>query len=370
MAKGAWVMRTAVMVSILAHASLIGAAGLRKPAPTPEEPPPAADVLGGTSVMPTGSEELLDVDVMGGSAAETPAPVAPPAPVVPAGTDDQDEAPVDPPKPPSVPDKPVPNDKPSDQDKPAPRAPPKTPDAPKPKPPADKPETPETKDDSSTEKTPEAKDPAPSDQDKPVAQDKPAPEPEKKPARTAKRPKPSPAAPVAATSSDDSPDANAGGSNSGPFGTDAATSIRNLGDAFTRALPPACDSDKVWGTLAAGSAGSIEVALNVDEEGKVTGFEPLTTNPPAHLISAVKRTVANLKRSMAMMRAGSVNPGKHVLRLSAKLSDEAVTEEEVNGAAAFGLDSKWEGRKGVASFTQASGRHVEITVEFVRVQPL
>src|SRR4051812_38536548 len=142
MAKGVWVMRTAVMVSILAHASLIGAAGLRKPAHVPAEPPPAADVWAGTTAMPLGGEELLDVDVTGASAAETP-PVALPAPAAPQANDAVPDKPsVESPTPPVVPDKPIPNDKPTAQDKPAPRVPPtspargpvKTPDASKPKP--------------------------------------------------------------------------------------------------------------------------------------------------------------------------------------------------------------------------------------------
>ncbi|MBK9258883.1 MAG: hypothetical protein IPM54_03500 [Polyangiaceae bacterium] len=379
MAKGAWVMRTAVMVSILAHASLIGAAGLRKAAPAPDEPPQAADLLAGTTALPADAEELHEVDVLGGSAAQTP-PAAPPAPpAAPAGQDD-DEAPAEPPKPPVAQDKPVTQDKPSVSDEPAPKPVPKVPA--KPKPVADKPETPEPKDEGEADKTPdaapespapkpkpdEAKEPAPVDQDKPVAQGDRAPEPNKRPARTARRRKPSPAAAAAASSADAAPEAASPGGSA--FGVDGATSIRNLGRAFAHALPPACDSDKTWGTLAVGNAGSLELAVIVGEDGKVMGVEPITTNPPAHLVNAAKRTVANIRRSLAVLGVGSVNPGKHVLRISAKLSDVTVTEEEASGAAAFGLSSDWEGRKGTASFTQPSGRHVEIVVEFVRVLPL
>jgi outer membrane biosynthesis protein TonB len=153
MAKRAWVMRTAVMVSILAHASLIGAAGLRKTTQAPAEPPPAADVWAGTTAMPVGSEELLDVDVMGGSAAETP-PVALAAPAAPAADETHEEASPEPVKPPAAPDKPVANDKPIVPDKPAPKAPVKTPETQKPKPLADKPETPDPKDDPSSDTTP------------------------------------------------------------------------------------------------------------------------------------------------------------------------------------------------------------------------
>lgn len=400
MAKRAWVMRTAVMVSILAHASLIGAAGLRKPVQVPVEPPPIGDVWAGTTAMPVGSEELLDVDVMGGSAAETP-PAAPPAPAMPVADETHDDAIVEPAKPAPVPDKPVATDKPSVPDKPAPKAPAKTPEAPKPKPLAAKPETPDTKDDpssdtpastsrstsrstsTSTPETTEPKDPAPADQDKlndqdkPVARDEPArgpdpgpdPDADKKPARTAKRNKPTPAAPAAAAPSDAMPDGSAKAPSGGSFGAEGTASVRDLGRAFTRAMPPACDSDKVWGTLATGSAGSIEVVVTISEEGKISGFEPITKNPPAHLMSTVKRTLALLQGGVFAIAGGSVTAGRQVLRLSVELSDTAVTEDEAKSATAFGLESHWEGRKGVASFTQSGGRHVEITVEFVRVLP-
>lgn len=366
MAKGAWVMRTAVVVSILAHASLIGAAGLRKQTPVREEPPPVADVWAGTTSMPVGSEELVDVDTLGGSAPQT-APAPTPIPAMPSGPDTQDEAPVEAPKPPVVPEKPAPQDKPA----------------------AEKPETPEQEDPRAADKKPESasekpapqskpddsKPPAspeqdkPTAQDKPVAQDEPAPETEKKPARTAKHAKPTLPVPASAGSAEAAPDASAKSSSGGSFGAEGAPSVRDLGRAFTRALPPACDSDKTWATLPAGSAGSIDVVVNISDEGRITGFEPMTKDPPRHLTNAVKRTLALLQGGIFAIAGGSVTAGQQVLRLSVELSDTTVSEEDASGAAAFGLASRWEGKKGVASFTQMSGRHVEITVEFVRVLP-
>lgn len=378
MAKGAKVMRTAVVLSILAHASLIGAAGLRKQPPAVEEPPPVADVWAGTTSLPVGSEELVDVDTLGGLAPQTP-PAPTPTPAMPSGPDTQDEAPVEPAKPPVVPEKPVPKDKPA-AEKPAPKAPPA------PKPDAEKPDKEEHK---AADKKPEAasvkpdpqpepndsKDPASSDQDKPtapdkpVAQDEPAPEPEKKPAKTAKHAKPTAPVPASAGSAEAAPDASAKAPGGGSFGAEGAPSVRDLGRAFTRALPPACDSDKTWATLPAGSAGAIEVVVNISDEGRITGFEPITKDPPRHLTNAVKRTLALLQGGIFAIAGGSVTAGQQVLRLSVELSDTTVSEEDASGAAAFGLASRWEGKKGVASFTQMSGRHVEITVEFVRVLP-
>ncbi len=382
MAKGAKVMRTAVVLSILAHASLIGAAGLRKQPPVPEEPPPVADVWAGTTSLPVGSEELVDVDTLGGSAPQTP-PAPTPTPAMPSGADTQDEAPVEAPKPPVVPEKPVPKDKPA-VEKPAQKAPAKAPETPKPQ--AEKPEKEEhkaaDKQPESTSEKPDAqpeandpKDPASADRDKPtapdkpVAQDEPAPEPEKKPAKTAKHAKPTAPVPASAASAEAAPDASAKAPGGGSFGAEGAPSVRDLGRAFTRALPPACDSDKTWATLPAGSAGAVEVVVNISDEGRITGFEPITKDPPRHLTNAVKRTLALLQGGVFAIAGGSVTAGQQVLRLSVELSDTTVSEEDASGAAAFGLASRWEGKKGVASFTQMSGRHVEITVEFVRVLP-
>jgi hypothetical protein len=108
----------------------------------------------------------------------------------------------------------------------------------------------------------------------------------------------------------------------------------------------------------------------VSEEGKISGFEPITKNPPAHLINAVKRTLALVQGGVFALAGGSVTSGRQVLRLSAELSDTTVSVDEAKSATAFGLESHWEGHKGLATFTQSGGRHVEITVEFVRVLPL
>ncbi len=362
MAKGTWVMRTAVVVSILAHASLIGAAGLRRSAtPQPELTPPV-DVWAGTTALPVGGDELQDVDVVGSSPAEA-APAAPPAAPATPATPAENAVPADPPKPPPVlPDKPVDKDKPA-----APKAPPrpKSLATPKPTPVTDIPD----KDESSADKPADPIEPSSKDksdeQDKPVSQDEPA----RPSSPSSKGRKPVAAAPAAASSAD-SPvaDVPAKGS-SGSFGAEGSPSVRDLGRAFTRALPPACDSDATWAKLAVGSAGSIEVAVIIDEEGKLNGFETLSKNPPAHLINAMKRTLALLKGGLFALQGGSVTSGRQMLRLSVELSDTTVTEDEAAGASAFGLASEWKDKKGVASFTQRSGRHVEISVEFVRVEP-
>lgn len=374
MASGTWVMRTAVVVSILAHASLIGAAGLRKPSSDQAELAPPTDVWAGTTALPTGSEELVDVDTMGGSSPAPEAPAVPaPMPAAPSGNDSADEIPVEPEPAPAVPDKPVEPDKPKVQE------PKKAPEAPKPKvepPKAEKPAPKKEPTETSEDKAAEKKDPetkaaepevqAPADPDKPEEQDKPAIQPEKKPSRTAKRPKPTAAPVAAAADADGTADGTGKSASAGSFGAAGEATVRDLGKAFARALPAASSPDKAWGALSAGSSGSIEVAVAIGEEGKITGFDVLSKDPPAFLIAAVKRTVDMLKFGAFMRPGETATAGRNVFKIVAEISDREVTEEDVSGAAAFGLGSTWEGRKGTAHFTQASGKHVEMKIEFVR----
>lgn len=376
MAKSAIMgMRAAVVVSILAHASLIGAAGLRKPPSAPAELAPPTDVWAGTTALPTGSEELVDVEALGGSSPETP-PAPPALPAAPSGNDSTDEIPIEP-SPPVVPDKPA------EPDKPKAKAPEKTPEPVRPKVDPPKAEKPEPKDEPAEDKKPEPapekkdpktkaadpKEPAPNSSDKPEDQDKPPSEAEKKPARTAKRPKPGPAPAATPANADGSADGTGKSPSGGSFGAEGTATVRDLGKAFTRALPAASSPEKTWGSLKAGSAGSIEVAVAIGEEGKVTGFEVLSKDPPAHLLSAVKRTVDMLKFGTFMRNGETATTGRNVFRLVAEVSEREVSEEDVSGAAAFGLGSEWDGRKGKAHFTQVSGKHVEMSVEFVRALP-
>jgi outer membrane biosynthesis protein TonB len=372
MAKSAIMgMRAAVVVSILAHASLIGAAGLRKSSSAPVELAPPTDVWAGTTALPTGSEELVDVEALGGSSPETQ-PAPPALPAAPPGNDSTDDIPIEP-APPVVPDKPAEPDKPKVKE--PSKTPEKTPEPAKPKVDPSKPEKPEPKNESAPEKkdpktkAADPKEPAPNSSDKPEDQDKPTSEAEKKPARTAKRPKPGPAPAATPANADGSADGTGKSSSGGSFGAEGAATVRDLGKAFTRALPAASSPEKTWGSLKAGSAGSIEVAVAIGEEGKVTGFEVLSKDPPAHLLSAVKRTVDMLKFGTFMRNGETATTGRNVFRLVAEVSEREVSEEDVSGAAAFGLGSEWDGRKGKAHFTQVSGKHVEMSVEFVRALP-
>ncbi|MDC3959380.1 hypothetical protein [Polyangium jinanense] len=354
-----WVMQGTVIVSILAHASLIAAAGLRKER-APEELTPPADTWAGTTAAPIGGE-LHEVDVTGsevggapGQPAPAPAPAAPPEPPAAAPSEPAEPPPpppkVDPPKPKADPPKPK-------ADPPKPKA-----DPPKPKEPKTEPEEPVPPSDESIPPSDESIPPSgesipPSDKRVPVSKN------------TLPRTKTTP--PVSNNTSPGSGDKDPPGESSpgggGSFGSAGASSVRDLGRAFTRALPMASGSDAAWGKLPVGSGGSIEVAMIISDEGKITGVEPLAPNPPAHLLKAAKNTMALLRGGTFALQGSSVTAGKQILRLSVELSDTEAPEDP-SGAGAFGLAHRWEGKRGVASFTQTSGRHVEIKVEFLRVE--
>ncbi|MDI1444374.1 hypothetical protein [Polyangium sp. 6x1] len=355
-----WVMQGAVIVSILAHASLIAAAGLRKER-APEDFAPPVDTWAGTTSAPIGGE-LHEVDVTGSEVGGTPSPPEAPAPAPAAPSEPPAAAPSEPAEPPPPP-------APPKVDPPKPKADPPKPkvDPPKPKEPK---EPKEPKTDPEEQIPPSDESIPPSGESIPPSDKSIPPSDKRSPVSKNTFPRTKTTPPVSKNTSPSSGDTSPPGESSpgggGSFGAEGVPSVRDLGRAFTRALPPACDADKTWAKLPVGSGGSIEVAVVISEEGKITGVEPLAPNPPAHLLKAAKNTVTLLRGGTFALQGSSVTAGKQILRLSVELSDTTPPEDS-SGAGAFGLASRWEGKRGVASFTQTSGRHVEITVEFLRV---
>jgi hypothetical protein len=136
--------------------------------------------------------------------------------------------------------------------------------------------------------------------------------------------------------------------------------VRDLGRALTRAIPPGSDSDPIWATLPAGDAGELEIAIDVDDAGHVTGWRPLQKDAPKHLVSLVKRTLILLKQGTFALASGTVTAGAQVVRLRARVSDVEVPPDHPGGS--FGLEHRYAAGKGTAAFTQVSGRHVEVSV--------
>ena len=185
------------------------------------------------------------------------------------------------------------------------------------------------------------------------------------PPRPPRKPRPRPASsaqPVSA-SGVASAGESAGGPGGGSFGSEGAASVRDLGRAFTRAIPPACDADPIWASQPTGDTGKLEVAIHIDETGHITGADPRGVDAPKALVSLLRRTLALLQAGIFAVRPGGVGEGTEILELRARVSDA-----EAGEGVATGLAHEYAQGRGKAAFTQASGRHVEVAVRVARVE--
>jgi hypothetical protein len=152
------------------------------------------------------------------------------------------------------------------------------------------------------------------------------------------------------------------GGGGGTFGAEGAGGVRDLGRAFTRAIPPANDSDPVWAQAPLGDTGKLEVEVRVDDAGHITSAEPRGVDRPKALVSLVRRTVPLLQAGIFALRNGSVSEGSEILELRAVVTESADAMD--NDRLRFSYDHG----RGKAGFTQATGRHVEVTVKVLRVE--
>jgi hypothetical protein len=170
---------------------------------------------------------------------------------------------------------------------------------------------------------------------------------------------------VAAASADRPASVSTGSTQSPPggsFGAEGPGAVRDLGRAFTRAIPPACDSDPAWAAMPPGDAGSVEVAVAVDESGHVTGAEPRGVDPPKVLVGLVRRTLPLLQAGTFAIQGGAVGAGVQIVKIGAAVRE--VGPDEPNG-----LAFEYERGRGKASFSRGSGRRVEVSVRMLRVEP-
>jgi hypothetical protein len=149
----------------------------------------------------------------------------------------------------------------------------------------------------------------------------------------------------------------------GSFGAEGEKAAsRDIGRAFTRALPAACVADAAWGKEPLGDAGRITIRVTLDERGKITGWEPDGgAPPPARLVATVKRTLAMLEAGTFALAKGEVGEGVAVLEIRATVEDAAPSGEE-GAASAMRLEQHWQSGRGTAAFTQASGRRVAFVI--------
>jgi hypothetical protein len=139
-----------------------------------------------------------------------------------------------------------------------------------------------------------------------------------------------------------------------------------MGRAFTRAIPAASSADQQWAALPLGDAGTIEITIDIDETGHITGWRPVDASPPKQLVSMVRRTMVLLESGTFSLKSGSIARGVQVLKLRARVS-EADPDTDDAPAGGVRLQFTYEGGRGTAAFTQLS-RRVEVSVQVVRVE--
>ncbi len=142
--------------------------------------------------------------------------------------------------------------------------------------------------------------------------------------------------------------------------------MRDLGRAFTRAIPAACSADPAWSKLSAGNAGKLRVELRVDAEGHIAGADPLGEAPPKHLVNILRRTLPLLQAGTFAVRGSTPTAGTQTLELEAVVTDEPAGDDEAG--ARDKLAFSYEGGRGKASFTQTGGRRVDVSVRVVSVK--
>jgi len=360
-------MSLSFVASLVAHGALLLAVAvpsvrdrLIQPDPGESAPLQAQTWAGTTAELPSG-ETLYDVQLTGSQGVGTvPEPPAPP------------QAPAPPPADPAEPAPPPP----------AKTSPKTTPPTPPPSPKPDEPARPAPKPESPTKPEPKAAPPKPAEDDDPYADvslpkekpAKPAKEPvAAKPAKApavAANPKPAPASGADATeppASDPAKTSGLGGTGTsgGSFGAVGRAGVRDLGAAFTQAIPAASGADATWSEIALGDGGTIRIALDIDENGRLKTFTVLEKDPPKQLRNLAKRTFDVLQFGTFALRSGAVTAGRQTVEVSAsvRMSDKPATSGGL-----IELSHAFQDGVGRAHFVQSTGREVRLRVRVIRIE--
>jgi hypothetical protein len=157
-----------------------------------------------------------------------------------------------------------------------------------------------------------------------------------------------------------------GSASSGAFGAEgAAVGVRDLVRSFVRAIPIVASSDPIWATLPLGAAGTADLTLGLNGEGKPFAAEPLEAAAPAHLRRLVHKTLSVMGGGRFAVPTSDAPAAEQKLRIAIALTQqEPPADRDVASGGAFGLrfepaDAHHVSR---AFFTLASGRRVEVSV--------
>jgi len=178
------------------------------------------------------------------------------------------------------------------------------------------------------------------------------------------------------TASDRSLDAGTASSDAaarpGAFGASGQPAgERDLGKAFTRALPRATSSDSVWERLPIGYSARVYARLETDAEGHVVATDAWLDGdaaaPPPELVRLVRRGVGLLGTGQFAL-PGGVARGTQTLRIDVRLEQGSRSDDllaEPGDTVELGFEPPRPGRPGRAFFRKASGRTLEMRVAIV-----
>jgi hypothetical protein len=161
-----------------------------------------------------------------------------------------------------------------------------------------------------------------------------------------------------------------GSVSSGAFGAEgAAAGVRDLVRSFVRAIPIVASSDPIWSTLPLGAAGSADVTLGLNGEGKPFAAEPLETATPAHLRRLVHKTLSVMSGGRFAVPTSDLPAAEQKLRIAIALTQQEPPGGDVASGGSFGLrfEPADAHRVSRAFFTLASGRRVEVSVRQLSV---
>jgi hypothetical protein len=162
-----------------------------------------------------------------------------------------------------------------------------------------------------------------------------------------------------------------GPASSGAFGMNGQPpgGPRDLGRAFTRAIPIAVSPDPIWAGMPIGPAGSFDLRVELGEDGRIVSARPVGS-VSEHLRAIGVRTIGLLGSGTFAIKA-EPGAGAQVLRISAEVTmAEGAPANDASQAGAYGLgyEPPWNDKPGKAWFTLRSGKHVDVTVRVMKAQ--
>ncbi|MEO8875921.1 MAG: hypothetical protein ABI461_10060 [Polyangiaceae bacterium] len=138
------------------------------------------------------------------------------------------------------------------------------------------------------------------------------------------------------------------------FGADGDRSAVDLASAFTRAFPQTASADAAWSSAPLGSAGAVDVVLEIDGDGNLIRTEVLGSGSPT-LRRGVERTIVLLEHRLFTAHARTTR-----LRVTAVISPDA-THDGLHGDV-FALGGSFSATEGDAFFALSIGRRIDVRI--------